>query len=77
MFEGGEQGRAKFKVQGEKTEGDEGGVGEEDWELAWLKVAEYLSRDCQMGWWWQVLHHVTLQWVELLVWHLSREGEQG
>jgi hypothetical protein len=34
MFEGGEQGGAEFQVQGEKTEGDEGGVGEEDWELA-------------------------------------------
>jgi hypothetical protein len=34
VFEGGEQGRAEFKVQREETEGDEGRVGEEDWELA-------------------------------------------
>jgi hypothetical protein len=34
MFEGSEKGRAKFKVQGEESEGEEGGVGEEDWELA-------------------------------------------
>lgn len=34
VFEGSEQGRAEFEVQGEETEGDEGGVGEEDWELA-------------------------------------------
>jgi hypothetical protein len=34
MFEGSEERRAEFQVQGEETEGDEGRVGEEDWELA-------------------------------------------
>jgi hypothetical protein len=45
MFEGSEQGGTEFQVQGEETEGEEGGVGEEDGELAGLEVAEYLSGD--------------------------------
>jgi hypothetical protein len=45
MFEGSEQGGTEFQVQGEETEGEEGGVGEEDGELARLEVAEYLSGD--------------------------------
>jgi hypothetical protein len=61
MFEGSEKGRAKFKVQGEESEGEEGGVGEEDWELAWLKVAEYLSGDYKMVW--EMSHYITLQWA--------------